>query len=303
MPKRTLSNKLARLAFRRLYSDRGGEAVPTVFLAGTARSGSTWLANVINHRNDHRLLFEPFHGEVSPRFRHLPKRAYLRPADPHDAEAERVGEVLAGRVRDRWIDQANATPFPRRRLVKEVAGNLMLAWLMRRFPRLRYVLLLRHPVGVVASRMRLGWDAPLEIFRQQSELMEDWLTPFADLLEADLSPAASHALLWAIDYHVPLGQIARGEMGADLHVCCYEHLVARPAELLPPLFAHLGQPFDARVLDQVKIPSSTAQGARARTPLSTEEIADVAAVVQRVGLSTLYDVENPEPLKEPGELV
>ena len=33
----------------------------TVLLAGTGRSGTTWVEKVINHRNRFRVMFEPFH--------------------------------------------------------------------------------------------------------------------------------------------------------------------------------------------------------------------------------------------------
>ena len=42
-----------------------GDPGKTVFLAGTGRSGTTWLAGLINHDQSYRDVFEPFHpGKV-----------------------------------------------------------------------------------------------------------------------------------------------------------------------------------------------------------------------------------------------
>ena len=42
----------------RAVLDWNGDLGRTVFLAGTARSGTTWLSELINHRNDYRYIFE-----------------------------------------------------------------------------------------------------------------------------------------------------------------------------------------------------------------------------------------------------
>ncbi len=35
----------------------------TVFVSGVGRSGTTWVANIINYANDYRFMFEPFHPQ------------------------------------------------------------------------------------------------------------------------------------------------------------------------------------------------------------------------------------------------
>ena len=47
----------------------------TTFLSGPARSGSTWVGNIIDHRNDYRLLFEPFHRDKVPACRNFGYRS------------------------------------------------------------------------------------------------------------------------------------------------------------------------------------------------------------------------------------
>jgi len=37
-----------------------------VFVSGSGRSGTSWLANLCNYRNDFRYLFEPLNPAVLP---------------------------------------------------------------------------------------------------------------------------------------------------------------------------------------------------------------------------------------------
>ena len=44
----------------RLHIDRNADPDACVLLVGSVRSGTTWLQEVINCRNEYRVLFEPF---------------------------------------------------------------------------------------------------------------------------------------------------------------------------------------------------------------------------------------------------
>jgi len=50
-----------------------------VFVAGTGRSGTTWLAQLLNANDQFRLIVEPFHPEFGVRVtRNLPRYIRLR---------------------------------------------------------------------------------------------------------------------------------------------------------------------------------------------------------------------------------
>src|SRR6516165_9942427 len=71
--------RVARAVFSRLFIDLGGAANNVVFLAGTGRSGTTWVSHFINYRNEYRYIFEPFpspKANICTAFRY---RQYLRP--------------------------------------------------------------------------------------------------------------------------------------------------------------------------------------------------------------------------------
>ena len=54
--------------------------------------------------------------------------------DTNPAYLDPARAIVTGRVRSLWTDRYNRRPFPVRRLVKEVRGNLLLPWLHARFP-------------------------------------------------------------------------------------------------------------------------------------------------------------------------
>jgi hypothetical protein len=277
--------------------DVGSDAASSVFLAGTGRSGSTWLSDIINYRNEYRYLFEPFHPGhgVAPVFG---ARRYLPPTNSAEMFLSPARAILEGRVRSRWVDKYNHRIVSRKRLIKEVRANLLLGWLRAHFPSTPIVLLLRHPCAVVASQMALkdwDWSVVLGNFSSQPELMAEHLEPFRSQLESPMSEVEQHAVAWAIDYFVPLRELRPG----DAHVLFYEHLVADPAQHLPPLFAFLRSPYERAVLRVLQRPSAVSRPDSAivaggsilsdwSTRLSPEDVRTILRVVERFGLDIAY---------------
>src|SRR5437870_3848637 len=101
--KRNFREELWKEASRGLlgqvYVDRGGGPEDTFFMAGTGRSGTTWIAEVLNHDHAYRYLHEPFRpGRVRATKPFLP-RQYLRPDDRDPRYVEPARAILSGRVR------------------------------------------------------------------------------------------------------------------------------------------------------------------------------------------------------------
>src|SRR5829696_6063462 len=126
---------------------RSGERRPQtlLFLAGSGRSGTTWLSEIINHRRGYRYVFEPFNPrEVGP-FEHFNTKQYLRPDDQREEFLEPARLALTGGLRDPWTDRFNGRIVARRRLIKDIRANLLLGWIRANFPGMPIILLLRHP--------------------------------------------------------------------------------------------------------------------------------------------------------------
>ena len=236
--------------FGTLHVDLGDHR-NSVFLAGSGRSGTTWVAGIINHRNDYRLVFEPFHPgrvDLCDTFR---RKQYLRPDDRREEYLGPAREILTGRIRHSWTDRFNTKFVARRRLIKDIRANLLLGWMRANFPGAPIILLLRHPCAVAASRLALGWRDNLSETMEQEELVEDFLLPVEDEIRAARDAFERHVFSWCIENYVPLRQFGQGE----IHLAFYENFLSCPEDEIRRLFAFLREDFDGRVYRALRRPS------------------------------------------------
>jgi hypothetical protein len=235
-----------------LHVDLGrGDHRSSVFLAGSGRSGTTWISGVINHRNAYRFVFEPFHPGKVRILRHFRRKQYLRPGDRREEYLGPARTVLTGELRSLWTDRFNKKFVARRRLIKDIRANLLLGWMHANFPGMPIVLLLRHPCGVVASRLALGWRDVLSETMEQEELVEDFLLPMEAEIRAARGGFERHLFSWCVENYVPLRQFEPGE----IHLAFYEDFLVRPDQELRRLFAFLDNGFDGRAYRTLGRPS------------------------------------------------
>jgi hypothetical protein len=239
----------------RCYVDLSHDAGRTVLLCSSGRSGSTWLANLVNHRNEYRLLFEPLRRDRVPAAAGVRYGHYLDPSDEGGEVGRSVHAILRGEVRALWADRYNRARLVRRRLIKEIRATNLMPWIRARYPVLPIVYLLRDPAVVAASFERLGWDDHLSEFLVQDDLMAAVSDQAAtiDAVSRTGSPFERHLLRWCLENALPLRLLEAG----DAHVVFYEDVVEAPRRELRRLFAYLGTEWDERVLDAVTVPSQT----------------------------------------------
>lgn len=223
-----------------------------VLIAGSGRSGSTWLAELLNVRGDHRVIWEPLNEEQVPLARVIGARRYLRASDDAPAERAAFARILTGRTGGAWIDTFNRPGVYRRRLVKIIRGNLMLGWVRATFPHVPIVFLMRHPGAVIASWARQGWRQSLsaEPMLAQPALVEAhglhaWCSRPRDAM-------ADMLLAWCIENAVPLHEVGLGGMC----IVRYEDLKADPAGQLQRICDWIGRPLDPRMLARIDQPSA-----------------------------------------------
>jgi hypothetical protein len=235
-----------------LHADLGrGDHTSSVLLAGSGRSGTTWVSAVINHRNAYRLVFEPFHPGKVRIMRGYRRKQYLRPGDRREEYLGPARAALTGELRSLWTDRFNKRLLARRRLIKDIRANLLLGWIHENFPGMPMILLLRHPCAVVASQLALGWGDVLGETMEQEELVEDFLLPVEAEIRAARDPFERRLFSWCIENYVPLRQFAPGEM----HLAFYEEFLVRPERELRRLFSFLGEDFDSRAYPVLERPS------------------------------------------------
>lgn len=232
----------------------------SILLAGSGRSGTTWIADLINYQNQYRYLFEPFNPVRSDLCRgKLTPHKYIRANQQDSTLFEVVESLLSGKVRNISIDFCNRGLVYRKRLIKAICVNLALKWIRANFPEMPIILLLRHPCAVANSRVKRGWGqvGTGEVFLRQKELMNDFLAPFEHELRcfSDLTLFEKYIFVWCIHHHVILKQFKPGE----IHLAFYESFCIRPREAIERLFSFIGQRFDDSVFVKLKQPSGSSR--------------------------------------------
>ena len=274
-----------------------------MLLLGSARSGTTWVGEVIDRHHDHRVVFEPLRPDRVPAARVFANGQYLRRDDTDPRYLEPMTRILTGRMRNPWADHLNHVVVARRRLVKEIRANLLAPWLVDRFPGMPVVLLVRHPLGVAVSRRELGWSDHLDDALAQPALVRDHLTTDQERFLRALSDPFARAVAQAsLETLVPLRMTTPGELLA----VTYEGLVSEPRVQAERVLRHVGQEPDAELDAALDRPShlSRADSAvrtgqdRASAWMSRVDADDRARaleVLELLGLGGLYSVDDAYP--------
>ena len=290
------------LSIDRYAAVQGG----TLFVAGMARSGTTWLADLLNHRARRRYVFEPFWNERVRAARAFARVQYMHPTalDPRLSRAARC--ILRGRFRSAWSDQYNRVRYARSRIVKDVRANLMLGWLLGLEPGMDAVFIVRHPHAVVRSWRRLRWgDRPggtldLASILSQAALHEAYPRIAEVQSETDLEDYVEHIVfLWCVQHYVAFRQLAE----TRTRFVFYEDLAADPVNLTNSLATLLGEPVEADLLELVARRATAtdflgsagvrAAGAEPATDqaMTESEKMRAARVVAAFDLDGLYDAD------------
>ena len=276
-----------------------GDHRDSVFLAGSGRSGTTWLSEVIECRGGYRYVFEPFNPARVGAFGHFRSKQYLRPDDAREEFLEPARLALTGALKSSWTDRFNRKLVARRRLIKDIRANLLLGWMRANFPGMPIVLLLRHPCAVVASRLALGWKDNLHETMEQGDLVEDYLRPMEAEIHAARDDFERHLFLWCIDNYVPLQQFGRGE----IHLAFYENLLVNPEEELHSLSGFLGEDLDERVYGELRRPSPLSRRGVPlpsvdgwRAGMSVRRLEKAGEILALFGLDRIY---GEEPMPDP----
>lgn len=308
-----IRSRLRRLGDRYCI-DLGRDHRSAIFVAGSSRSGTTWLAELINYRNEYHYVFEPFHPldsdgptPMEPGLsicRNFGYHQYLRPDTADLRFLVPAASVLAGKARSQWTERFNQRLITGRRIVKDITANLFLKWLSVNFPGMPIVFILRHPCAVAASRKALNWDVNWNLVLgrvlKQRALMEDFMEPFLERYQSASTYVEQQVLMWCLDNYVPLKQFTRHQ----IHVVFYENLMANPNVELPKLFSFLGKSADPSIYEVMQSPSLSDWNAPVRrgasrtdrwlNQLKREDLHRAMGILGAFGLDAIYG-EDPFP--------
>lgn len=252
---RYLTSRPYRHEFRRwAVWDRAGGPEDTVVIAGSGRSGTTWVEEIANSDGTARIVFEPFRASEVPVIRELGEYTYLRAGDERFVDV--VGRVLSGYPRhNRWVNHQNYTHVAHWRIVKEIRAHCLLGWMHEHFPQTPMIFVVRHPVMVAASQERMGWRDRLGRFTAQPELVADHLAPYLDVIQGLQTPWQRLVGHWCVENLVAFRTV--GAPRAALVV--YEELLLDPSRAAGPVLEALRRPTAASLEDATSRPSKMAR--------------------------------------------
>jgi hypothetical protein len=220
----------------------------SIILAGSGRSGTTWLGDLISVIAKAQQIFEPLAPHQNPIVRELTGwdsppsdgsyiRAFYLPENDSSPRWKALWQkILMGQYRTYWTDADRQFFFPDRYLIKEVWGNLMLGYMYKNFQP-RIIHLIRHPCAVIASRMAVPWYANVDHILKQEELVETYLRPWVGMIEKEKDLVGAHAVWWAVENLVAYKQLA----SYPHQFIFYEETVVSPARIGHQLSVWLGK--------------------------------------------------------------
>ncbi len=230
-----------------------------LLIAGSGRSGTTWLLDSLSKANNLRTIFEPLHPVGVPIVSSYSSK-FICEENDNPKLKEFFSLVFSGSYTSLWTDyrirpdrlrlQAlglynmaanykrlfihyNKYRLEKKRercIVKCIRANLMLGWLYKNFQP-RTILLLRHPGAVIASKLKLGgedWDfrPALQAYLADSSLMKKYDKEFQQVLTNNLSPVMAHTIIWCIENLTPVSM----EESSHLYIAFFENLITRGGE-------------------------------------------------------------------------
>lgn len=264
-------------------------------IAGSGRSGTTWILDAIAEANRAKTVFEPLHptfvpGAILFSNQYIPEHASF-------LELQRfMDRVFSGKLNSIWANYRVppdrlcfwSKQFPLKEkykdrpaimykallrnyvnlvnqyfkygghgggglVVKFIRANLMLGWIKENY-NARIVLVIRHPAGVISSRLKLiekpgsgdwGYRATLMQY-QQNKLLKTYYPSLGCDFQKPMEHVTGQAVIWCVENLLPLAQ-AR-EKGYC--VIFYEDLIADPK----PQWKKIAQ-----ALDLQNVPDEEAQ--------------------------------------------
>ncbi|MFK8102564.1 MAG: sulfotransferase domain-containing protein [Saprospiraceae bacterium] len=263
-----------------------------VLLAGSARSGTTWLAELINYRAAFRYIFEPFNRDEVKLCQHFAERQHLLASSVQAEFQVPLAQIMSGQFRNPWTDFYNTNSDNSRRLIKTVRANFMLPYFGTHFAEIPIVFLLRHPFAVAHSRMKLGWSAPLEALWEQENLRTTYLQPYDDLLKTKLTVFERQVLFWCLENKFALS-------GLTTHprhkIIFYENFILEPRENIQDLFNFLALEYFTSIEKKLAHPSQSVQTRKTSERQNTwqNEVPKVSieqglVLLARFGMNRLY---------------
>jgi hypothetical protein len=236
--------------------DLNQDTSQSLLIAGTHRSGSTWLANLINSQLHYRFIFEPVRHAKDTTFSAYNRR-YVQPSSEDIDLRQQFERLLSGQEQNYHLNRKNQHLFCHGRLLKDVSINLLLKWVSQEFSSVPIIYIIRNPFLVVTSCLKMNWllAKEPEFWLNQEALMAEHLRAYRRLIHHSKTVVEKFTLEWCILNFVPLRQFGQDEW----KLVFYDELVRNPEQEIESIFAYLKMPYKRSILKKIATPSHTAE--------------------------------------------
>lgn len=235
-----------------------GDFSNVVWLVGDGRSGTTWIANLLNSDNSYREMFEPFHPKKISHAQQFKENMYVEPNVRNEELVKYMSSVFDGSITNSWIDKEMLSRSYKGLLVKDVFANLILKWVVLRFPHVKPILLIRNPLSVAASKFvtkRWNWPNSPQLFLSDKLLMSNHLVGLKDtILEVQERDdfIEKQILNWCVIHKVISSQFSLN----DIHILCYEKVLENPHKEISGALEYCGKEQNAELTRDILSESS-----------------------------------------------
>lgn len=151
-----------------------------IIVAGSARSGTSWLAEIIALQYRYRLLFEPEH-EYQTQEGHLICDKFITEEILQIEQEEYFKKIFGNKIDNDWIAQISNRKFkmhlwpviPKKYIIKFVRCNLSAHFISSYF-KIPLLFIIRNPYDVILSqnRVKFNWLYNLNHFKRQKPITE-----------------------------------------------------------------------------------------------------------------------------------
>lgn len=183
-------------------------------VVGSARSGTSWLAEIIARQHRYRMLFEPEQETRTKRGNLLCDKYFVQHYNNNQANRY-LKDVFANRVDCDWIGQISNRKWkmhlwpyiPKKYIIKFVRCNLSAKYINENF-HIPIIHIIRNPYDVIKSqqRVKFPWLYDLEHFKAQQHLVDLVKEEFDFNLydTKNLDDVEILALRWCLENVIPL---------------------------------------------------------------------------------------------------
>ena len=263
-----------------LYTHKQG-AQSDVFIHSTQRSGSTLLFDVIASQPKMKAIGEPFQERKQPVFgrylqetrsRYVTFNQGLEGGVRHYIDDLLSGQFVGGFERTYNPRSVRHHRYSNRNTVKLLRTLECTGWFASNYPTDNHLVLIRHPVSTVLSRVRNQWHPPIEDFLSQ----HTWFSGFSPEQRglarslAGGSPFSRHLIVWLFE-HAFLSQAHQELRRRGVHLLAYEHVVTEPLKAATWLVETLDLPRLDMAIDSIQAPSRSTRHSTSETTNAIRE--------------------------------